>query len=81
VLHIHKSSIFPSKAHTSVIVKIYIKNQAVNKSKHVGFCVKIDIMVKQYVCSGNKIDHYPDYNSSSLGATTSFFECFGLLNI
>jgi len=63
VLHIHKSSIFPSKAHSYVIVKIYIQNPAVNKSKHVGFCVKIDITVKQCVCSGSKMNHSPDYNS------------------
>jgi len=45
VLLIHKSSVFPSKAHSYVIVKIYIQNPAINKSKHVGFCVKIDITV------------------------------------
>ena len=47
VLHIHKSSVFPSKACTSVIVKIYIQKPAINKSKLVGFYVKIDITVKQ----------------------------------
>jgi len=57
-------------------MKIYINNAPENYSLHLTRRQAQDVTELEKVCTDEECPI-----SSSLGATASFFECFGLLNI